>query len=194
MFKNVFVLCTGRSGSLSFIKACKHITNYSSAHESRVSYLGEDRLNYPSYHIEADNRLSWLLGRLDEHYGNDAFYVHLLRDREATARSFTHRWEYRTGIIKAYTEGILMMEKKKGLEYCLDYYDTVNANIRLFLKDKSNVLTIHIENIKEKFPVFFDAIQAEGSLDKALTELDNHHNKTKKESKKIKNLFFKNKE
>ncbi len=55
---DVFVLCTGRCGSTTFIKACAHITNYTAAHESRTGLLGSDRLDYPGKHIEADNRLS----------------------------------------------------------------------------------------------------------------------------------------
>lgn len=64
---NIFVLCTGRSGSKTFIKACNHITNYTCGHESRAKRAKlESRLNldYPPNHIEADNRLSWFLGRL----------------------------------------------------------------------------------------------------------------------------------
>ena len=84
---NVFVLSTGRCGSTTFIKACSHITNYSSAHESLSTRTGKQRLNYPENHIEADNRLSWLLGRLDNTYGDDAFYVHLNRNIEDTIAS-----------------------------------------------------------------------------------------------------------
>ena len=32
---NVFVLCTGRSGSVTFYNVCKHIKNYTTSHESR---------------------------------------------------------------------------------------------------------------------------------------------------------------
>lgn len=74
---NIFVLNTGRCGSTTLIKACRHITNYSEAHESRCAMLGRERLNYPPNHIEADKRLVWLLGRLDKEYGDDALYVHL---------------------------------------------------------------------------------------------------------------------
>ncbi|WJI25223.1 hypothetical protein RHP47_05945 [Thermosynechococcus sp. QKsg1] len=49
---NVFVLCTGRCGSVTFAKACTFITNFSSAHESRTFLLGEARLAYPDRHIE----------------------------------------------------------------------------------------------------------------------------------------------
>lgn len=55
---NVFVLNSGRCGSTTFIAACRHITNYSSGHESRATLIGEERLAYPTQHIEADNRLS----------------------------------------------------------------------------------------------------------------------------------------
>ncbi|MGC1249126.1 MAG: hypothetical protein WA865_23155, partial [Spirulinaceae cyanobacterium] len=138
---NIFVLNTGRCGSTTFIEACKHISNFSSAHESRSKLLGEDRLNYPNNHIEADNRLSWVLGRLDKVYGNDAVYIHLKRDDNATARSFVKRFS--KGIIKSYKDGVLMGSLDQDapsndapMSVALDYCDTVNSNIELFLKDK----------------------------------------------------------
>ena len=84
---NIFVLNTGRCGSTTFIKACQHIQNFTASHESRSVFTGNQRLAYPRNHIEADNRLSWFLGKLDQEYGDNAVYVHLLRDRAATARS-----------------------------------------------------------------------------------------------------------
>ncbi|MCS3662077.1 hypothetical protein [Salinibacter ruber] len=89
---NVFVLCTGRCGSTTFARACEHIENYSAAHESRAGKI-KGRVNYPARHIEVDNRLSWFLGRLDEVYGDDLFYVHLRRNPRATAESFADRYE-----------------------------------------------------------------------------------------------------
>jgi hypothetical protein len=68
-YRNIFVLCTGRCGSTTFIKAAGHIRNYSAAHESRTEELGHARFAYPNFHIEADNRLSWLLGRVDTLFG-----------------------------------------------------------------------------------------------------------------------------
>jgi len=68
--------------------------------------LQQERSNYPKNHIEADNRLSWMLGRLDRQYGNQSFYVHLKRNESDTARSFTKRYSW--GIIKAYREAVLM--------------------------------------------------------------------------------------
>ncbi len=179
---NVFILCSGRSGSMSFIKACSHFSNFSAGHETLVNKLGDERFAYPPNHIEADNRLSWLLGRLDEHYGDEAFYVHLIRDRMKTAESFNRRWDLREGIIKAYTEGILMESREKGLPYCLDYYDTVHANIRYFLKNKTHKMTIHLEQIEDDFVTFARTVGAEGDLDLALKEFQTRHNASQKES------------
>ena len=127
---NVFVLNTGRCGSTTFAKACGHISNFTCAHESRAGMLGDARFDYPANHIEADNRLSWLLGRLDEKYGDDAVYVHLLRDENDTARSFTKR--YSGGIIKAYRgHGILLgvSEESDPMSVALDYCHTVNLSL-----------------------------------------------------------------
>jgi len=176
---NVFVLSTGRCGSTSFIKACRHITNYSSAHESRTALLGKDRLNYPSNHIEADNRLSWLLGRLDRQYSNSAVYVHLKRNDKDTANSFTKR--YASGIIKAYRgSGILigLPENTEPFSVAIDYCNTVNSNIELFLKDKSNRIVIDLEKIDQDFKEFWHRIKAEGDISAALAEFNIKHNAT----------------
>lgn len=84
---NVFALTAGRTGSTTFIEACQHATNYTAAHESGKGIVLADRLRFPDQHIEADNRLTWFLGPLGERYP-DAIYVHLVRDREAVARSW----------------------------------------------------------------------------------------------------------
>ena len=50
---NVFVLCTGRNGSTSFVRACEYITNYSATHQSRSHLLGDERIAFPDDHIES---------------------------------------------------------------------------------------------------------------------------------------------
>lgn len=177
---NIFVLNTGRCGSTTLIEACRHISNYSCAHESRSGMLGEERLNYPDNHIEADNRLSWMLGRLDREYGDEALYVHLKRSERDTACSFFKR--YHSGIIKAYRgNGILMglPEKHDPLSVCLDYCDTVNSNIDLFLRNKSKKITIQLETVDQGFDEFWQLIGAEGDYDAALAEFGVRHNATK---------------
>ncbi|MFC1883509.1 hypothetical protein ACFL2O_01955 [Thermodesulfobacteriota bacterium] len=175
---NVFVLCTGRCGSTTFIKACEHITNYSCTHESRQAEIGKDRLNYPKNHIEADNRLSWMLGRLDLKYGDDAFYVHLRRNENDTAHSFTRRFSH--GIIQAYRKVILpgLPETSDPQFVSLDYCNTVNSNIEHFLKDKSKKMTVNLENIYSDFPEFWNMIVAEGDIGAALAEFSIKYNAT----------------
>ena len=167
---NIFVLNTGRCGSTTFVKACQHITNYTSAHESRSGLLGEDRFNYPEDHIEADNRLSWVLGRLDSIYGDRAFYVHLKRDDSDTARSFVRR--YSGGIIKAYRTDILMglPDASSPMSVALDYCDTVKSNIDLFLKGKSRKMEIRLEDADRHFVQFWQEIGAEGDFHAAMAE------------------------
>ena len=40
-YDHIFVLSPGRSGSKTFAEACKHLINYTSAHESRGGKIGE---------------------------------------------------------------------------------------------------------------------------------------------------------
>ncbi len=174
---NVFVLCTGRCGSTTLIKACHHIQNFSAAHESRSNRLGASRFRYPENHIEADNRLSWLLGRLEETYGDRAFYVHLQRDLETTAQSFVKR--YHQGIIKAYRgDGILLglAESTDPLAVAKDYCHTVTANITAFLKGKPHQMDFHLETAQADFANFCDRIGAEVNLEVALEEFQVRYN------------------
>ena len=112
---NVFILCTMRCGSTTFIEACRHISNFTSSHESRTRLVGPQRLAYPEHHIEADNRLSWMLGRLDKTFGDDAIYVHLQRDPTATANSLLNR--YGSGMMRAYATGILMRPRPQSTPF-----------------------------------------------------------------------------
>jgi hypothetical protein len=172
---NIFILNAGRSGSTSFIKACGHITNYTAGHESRVNLTGDRRIDYPDNHIEADNRLCWLLGRLDRKYGHNAHYVHLIRDRQKCAASFVKRADF--GIMKAYKEGILLGGQNQSRQQIAeDYLDTMETNIALFLKDKPNQSVFRVEQAQRDFRDFWRRIEARGDLDKALDEWRIHHN------------------
>lgn len=174
---NVFILNTGRCGSTTFINACQHISNFTSGHESRCHQLGEARIEYPDNHIEADNRLSWFLGRLDRQYGDNAVYVHMKRNSHDTAISYSKRL-FPGGIIPAYKQGILQFlpDEASVMSVCLDYCDTVNSNIELFLKDKTRKMTFKLENAKRDFQEFWTLIDAEGDIDAALSEFNIAYN------------------
>lgn len=152
------------------------MTNYSAGHETRAGLIGPDRFDYPPNHVEAGNRLSWLLGRLDRHYGDRAAYVHLERDPVAVAESFLRR--YHEGIIGAYNSQILMGLRMGAdpLAVCLDYVDTVTTNIRAFLRDKRRAWTIAIESPQAEFRAFWRGVSAEGDLEAALAEFSVRYN------------------
>jgi hypothetical protein len=163
--------------------ACAHLTNYTSAHESRTHLLGPARLAYPPRHIEIDNRLSFFLGGLEERYGDTAAYVHLLRDPEETAQSWAQRANQ--GIIHAYRFGIMsrartLNRKAEVIDFCRDYVNTVTTNIRTFLSDKSMVMTMQLETISADFDRFVAWSGAEGDLAAARAELTIRHNATDK--------------
>lgn len=175
---NVFVLCTGRCGSVTFARACSHLTNYSVGHESRSGDIGDARMAYPNRHLEVDNRLSWFLGALDATHGQDALYVHLLRDAESVAQSFAARWG--KGIIGAFNGGIVFPPRPSSerLAVCRFYVRTVTSNIETFLSDKPMKMTIWLEDALEDFPGFWERIQGEGNLEKGLDEFRVRHNAT----------------
>jgi hypothetical protein len=176
---NVFVLTTGRSGSLTFAEACRHITNFRSGHETRVGLVGPERLAYPEQHIEIDNRLAWFTGRLEKAFGDDAYYVHLRRDDEATAESHAKRWNkpamrsYRNGILWDVDPDVDRMDLARDLNL------TLNSNIEFFLRGKSGTIRIDIEDAASSFPAFWEAIGAEGDLQAALAEFEIKHHEGK---------------
>ena len=167
---NIFILTTGRAGSVSIIRACRHVTNFSAAHESRCHLLGDEHFDYAENHIEADNRLTWFLGGLQKKYGDEAFYVHLIRDEEATARSFNNR--YHSGIIEAYRKSILLeaADDLNAMDVCRDYCRTVHDNIEAFLRDKTNTMEIRLERVEDDFPEFWSRVGAEGDLEASMAE------------------------
>ncbi len=181
----VFVLSTGRCGSTTFAKACEHLTNYSSGHESNASRkLFDDQFLYPQDHIEIDNRLSWFLGELGQRFDDSGcLYVHLTRDPLEVTASFRRRWdnEWQGGIIRAFAQGILMTghewDEDEKNAVCRFYIDTVNANIAEFLRGRPS-LSVSLENIEQDFDSFLEAIGAEGDLGGARREWSVRHNST----------------
>lgn len=171
---NVFVLCTGRSGSMTFANACRHATNYTVAHESGV-HNGYS-LKYADQHIEVDNRLAWFPGRLSKDYPA-AYYVHLLRNRDDVARSFARRGAcQRTKLLHGFMHAVKQGVQGDLLAEAKELVDTVNANIRAFLENRPHA-TIQIEDPAEPFARMWNDIGAEGNLDAAIRALGERHNR-----------------
>jgi hypothetical protein len=183
IFKNIFVLSPGRSGSKSFVEATSHLTNYSSAHESRAARLGDERFNFPQFHIEADNRLIWFHGEMSKRFnGEDVLYIHLKRDFDDTVDSLLHRLRnsnYRSSIMTAFSHGILMKPKdwkqEEEPKLAQFYVETIHSNISDFLSNKKH-LTVHLQDGGESFDTFLDAIDAEGDLQMARETWKQIHN------------------
>lgn len=179
---NIFVLSTGRCGSMTFATACSHLTNFTSGHESRASQIGRERFIYPNNHIEVDNRLSWHLGLLGKHYDPNSLYVHLKRDPEKVTRSFAKRWhssKYRASIIRAFANGIVMKMDEWPQDAIDDmvrfYIDTVNENISAFIKSRHH-LEVNLEDGGESFNKFLRYINAQGDLDRVMSVWREIHN------------------
>lgn len=179
---NVFILCTGRCGSTTFVRACGHLTNFTAGHETQTRIPFSQRPAYPPNHIEADNRLAWFLGGLDAAYGDDAYYVHLTRDPDAVAKSFAGRWKSVASLAVAYRNGLLMGAQLSLEESSRDMVATITANIALFLRGKRNVMRMQLETMDEDFPRFLDWIGAEGDRGAAIGEWSRVHNPTPPES------------
>lgn len=178
----VFVLTTGRSGSLTLSRALSHTANYSCAHESRSDRL-YCRLNYPDRHIEVDNRLAFFLGPLHREYPG-AHYVWLRRDRSDTVSSFLRRFDSPRGIMAAYAHGIVQgrkhpsdlshFERRAAAEL---YVDTTESNIAAFLEHTGVAHTrMDIEHAVQQLPGLWQAIGAEGDMEAAAGELRKLHN------------------
>jgi len=173
-----FVLTTGRSGSVTFAKACSHIINYTSGHETRFGDW-ENRLFYPDSHIEVDHRLAYFLGGLDKKYGNNPTFVWLRRDREAVAQSWARRTEIKASMINHWPKAALFgPQGLTPLKAAKLMVESTEDNIELFLKDKTKVHEVWIEDPKNTFIKFWHSIGAEGLLEKALAEFNVRYNKS----------------
>jgi hypothetical protein len=176
---NVFVIGTGRCGTMTFSRACSHLTNFTSGHESRANcVLG--RVDYPANHIESDARLTWFLGVLRERYP-DAYYVNLHRNRDDVVTSMLRRWQT-SGVLRFFRLGAIhRMDRQYQTErdrraLCELYLEVIEANIRLFTLGCSNLMDIDLSMAGEKFPMFLDWIGAEGNRTAAIAEWNVRYN------------------
>lgn len=177
----VFVLSPGRSGSLAFATACAQIENFDAGHETRTGMVGPERLQYPPHHIECDNRLAWMLGRLD--LTNDpksTLYVHLQRNPVKVADSYAARIGNTTSIVEAYAAGVACLRPHSAkrrtytpAKIASDMVETVNANISHFLSSRpESSMIVRLDDIQHDFEVFWHRVGATGNLNLALESFD----------------------
>jgi hypothetical protein len=149
--------------------------------------LGGPRLHYPDNHIEVDNRLSWMLGRLGEAYGAAAFYVHLKRQEDGVVESICRRIgdrfdkmeldvARRQGIVVAHKLVLMGAPGASVADLARDYVRTVDANIAAFLASMPRKMEFRLEEARADFPRFWGAIVAEGDLAAATAEWETRYN------------------
>lgn len=176
---NVFVLGTGRCGTVTFSKACQHITNFTCGHETMAGITTPDRFEYPEQHIEVDPHLSWTLGQIIERYPH-SYFVHLQRDKSQVVDSWIRRG-IRNNVGAAPLIDVIFQTKSRRIgekayrRSVSLLHDTVVANIQRGLK---NLYSDHVwlHEAKRWFPLFWHFIRAEGDLEAALSEFDIKHN------------------
>ncbi len=165
---NVFVLCTGRCGSMTISRAFELATNFTSGHETQAGTFYS--LEYPGQHIEADNRLSWMLGALGARYP-EALYIWLIRRREEMAASFAERNDYPGASIKGFGAGILELGDRfheERYETALRMWDIANANIAEFLGAEHRLhRKVWTHELAYEFPSLWEWLGCEGDLKQA---------------------------
>jgi hypothetical protein len=171
----VFVLGTGRCGTLTLSKAFAHATNYTVGHESRANRL-EGRLRYPDNHIEVDGRLSWFVGSLVQRYP-DAKYLHLVREKAATVDSMVGRQAKSSSMLAAFGDGIVTAGPDFDRETASSLvYDTINDNIALLARQSVSYRYLELENLDRDFASIWTWVNATGDYASARKELSVRHN------------------
>lgn len=176
---NVFVTGTGRCGTVTFSKACRHIANYASGHETMAGKVVIGRLEYPDRHIEVDPHLGWMIGSVVEKYP-DAFFVHLQRRKEEVVESWFRRGiQAHSGtapmidVIYQTVSGRLSPNQYRAALGLL--YDAVNANIRAALRCV-RAMHLWLHEAKQTFGKFWKEIRVEGDFQAACAAFDRRFN------------------
>jgi hypothetical protein len=170
----IFILSTGRTGTTTLYKACRHIKNYTCGHESnRKKWYS---LEYPDNHIEIDNRLSWFKPELEKNYPT-AMFVHLTRNTPDVINSFKKRSD--RGIIKSFIEGVLQSkeENMSDLEIELSIIRYIQCINKMCTSGRVPFL-FDIKKYYCFFPQFCEWINANVDMNKALKEFETHYNKS----------------
>lgn len=165
----IFVTGTGRCGSVSFYKACEHLTNYTCGNETRCGML-----EYPDRHIEINPQLRVCLSQLIDKYPQSLF-VHVIRERKSCIESLA---ALNHGIVMKAYEVLYptVVENATPLIIAKRFYDCENAIIASQLAQASNKLNFRLEAAKIDFTHFWKRISGEGNLEAAIESWDHPTN------------------
>ncbi|WP_216643637.1 hypothetical protein [Spiribacter salilacus] len=79
-----------------------------------------------------------------------------------------------------------MLNEDEELDLCIDYIETIDQNIKLFLEARERKMEFWIERAQDDFPSFWSEIGAEGDLAAAVAEFDNPSNTSEEMGKRRK--------
>jgi hypothetical protein len=172
----VFVIGTGRCGTVTFSKACKHIKNFTSGHETTTHGKAGNNFEFPDNHIEVDPRLSYFVPILREKYP-DALFIHLQRERKDCIHSLSKRGS----LINYGTFHLGIAEH--NIKYLAEvYYDSTIKMLEsyIFIDQhvfKNKFIHIWLHDIEKGFVRMCKIIGAEYDKE-VFNELKKHYNKS----------------
>lgn len=175
--KNIFIISPGRTATYAMSKAFSNVSDYTCAHESRVGFFNDQRINYPDNHIELDNRLSFYLPQLTRKYSKkNSLLVIVNRDRNSIAKSYNKRWR-KINIMKAFSQGIHMNDlQSNNIDVCLAYVNYIYETIDYFKPQWDNVLEIEFSDLNFGIEQILKKINKINDLENVLEEMKNKSN------------------
>lgn len=189
---NIFAISPGRTGTTTMAAAFDLLEGFTAAHESRVQMLGSARLDYPTNHIECDNRLVFFLADLSLKYGRDSILVRVERNRDDIATSYGKRWA-KMNIMKAWSQGVHLRDLSlNNDEVIFDYIDFVYRQIEFFQGFFREVITIDIDSPRHGTEALLTSIGRAQQLDEVLDVLSTRRENiaTSGLRKKLADLWF----
>jgi len=170
----VFVTGTGRCGTKTFAMACRHMTNFTSGHETHAGRIGD--LDYPDGHIEADPHLVHVLPLMLDKYPG-ALWVHLLREHETAVPALARRPS-----LDHYAAFCFQARRSpsRRAAAAMLYANTV-ALLKRLLPEGSMV--VQLEQAQDQWPAFWEWIGADGDYEASAAEWDRRYNASKDASK-----------
>ncbi len=168
----IFVVGTGRCGTVTFHHACMHIDNFISGHESFSKQLFENDFVIPDGRIEVDPHFAHFLPVLIKKYP-EAKWVHLVRERIKCVESIA-----KTNGLKHYVKLVSMNNDVSMIKAAGMFYDVVNANISKWMMD-CNHIEMHLENLTNEWDGFWNWIGAKGNFKSSVEQLSINYNNSK---------------
>lgn len=165
----VFVVGTGRCGTVTFYHACRHITNFTSAHEGKAGSVPP--WEFPDNHIEIGSHLFSQMGPLCLAYP-DAIWIHLVRNREDCTASLASQCAVS---MEHHSQIWFHAFRAPPQKVAEAYYDMVNTVVPLVFP---LAMRIDVESAVEQWPDFLLSIGAEVDVLASQDEWGKRYNAT----------------